>query len=219
MAQIGLKYLVFAPITQYNEEAAPTYGAGFVVGKAIKADLTLNFAEGKLYADDVLAEYSSQYQDGTIAVGVDEIEDEQRAAMFGYKIETESGTPVLKRGAKSIPVHGGFGYYKTHVKNKVNKYISYWFLDTCFKDASESAATKADSITFNTPEITGTILPIEGYGEDLYLEQATFDTEEAAKTWLKTKANIASARMVSVQSTAPVTTTSTTSVASKDATK
>lgn len=211
MAQIGLKYMVFAPIEQYNEGAAPSYGTGMVVGKAIKADLTLNFAEGKLYADDVLAEYSSQYQDGTIAVGVDEIEDEVRAAMFGYKTVTESNVKVLKRGAKSMPVNGGFGYYKTHVKNKVNKYIAYWFLDTCFKDASESAATKADSITFNTPEITGTILPIEGYGDDLYLEQATFTTEEAAKTWLKTRANISSGKSAVVTNvTTPAQTTSVT---------
>ncbi|MBQ1298011.1 MAG: hypothetical protein IIY21_28490, partial [Clostridiales bacterium] len=41
-----------------------------------------------------------------------------------------------------------------------------------------------ESITFSTPEITGTILPVQGYGKDNYAEIMTFDSEASAKTHL-----------------------------------
>lgn len=49
MAKIGLKYLVAAKL---NEDGT-TYAQGFVVAKAIKANITANSNDVKLYADDI----------------------------------------------------------------------------------------------------------------------------------------------------------------------
>lgn len=73
MATTGIKHPVFAPITARNAGAKPTYGTGLLIGKATKADITINTAEGKLYADDALAEYDSKFQSGSISLGVDEL--------------------------------------------------------------------------------------------------------------------------------------------------
>ena len=47
MAKIGLKYLVAAKL---NEDGT-TYAQGFVVAKAIKANITANSNDVKLYAE------------------------------------------------------------------------------------------------------------------------------------------------------------------------
>ena len=101
--------------------------------------------------------------------------------------------------------HGGFGYYKTKVINKKNGYLAKFFLDVQFKPGNDSSETKADSTSFATPEFSGTIFAVPGYNNDAYAEEAFFDTEDAAKAWLKGKANIASSR-VAVQNVTSTTT-------------
>lgn len=212
MASIGLKYPVFAPLDgEIVEGTRPEYGTGFVVGKAIKADVTINYADATLYADDILAESDSSFQNGTIDVGVDEITQTVHSKLFGSKSEKVDGVDELHIGAKDVSPHGGFGYYKTKVINKKNGYLAKFFLDVQFKPGNDSSETKADSTSFATPEFSGTIFAVPGYNNDAYAEEAFFDTEDAAKSWLRKKANISASR-VAVQNT---TTASTTSVIPK----
>ena len=215
MASIGLKMPVFAPIDGEIEEGVrPEYKSGFVVGKAIKADVTINYAEATLYADDILAESDSSFQNGTIDVGVDEITHEIHSKLFGSKIVEVDGISELHAGAKNVSPHGGFGYYKTKVINKKTGYLAKWFLDVQFKPGNDSSETKGDSTSFVTPEFSGTIFSVPGFEEDTYVEEAFFNTESEAKTWLKSKANISTSR-VAVQN---VTSTTTTSVTPKSGT-
>ena len=206
MASIGLKHPVFSPITRMNDNAMPTYGTGFVIGKAVKADLTINTIEGSLYADDALAEYASQFQNGSISAEVDEISDNNKVTMFGYKKVTGSGgTSGIKKGAKNETVHGGFGYYKTKVVNGTNFYRATWFFDTVFHETGESNETKGENITFSTTAFEGTILPVFGLGDDDWVEETMFSTEAEAISWLHTRAGISGGVSVASAS-APATT-------------
>ena len=219
MASIGLKMPVFAPIDGEIEEGTrPTYKSGFVIGKAIKADVTINYAEATLFADDILAESDSSFQNGTIDVGVDEITLDIHSKLFGSKLVDVEGTSELHAGAKNVSPHGGFGYYKTKVINKKTKYLAKWFLDVQFKPGNDSSETKGDSTSFVTPEFSGTIFCIPGLEEDTYAEEAFFDTEADAKAWLKGKANITASRVAVQNVSAPVTTSTTTSVTPKSGT-
>lgn len=211
MALTGMKHAVFAPITKYNEGEKPTYGTGFVVGGAIKADLTITYAEGSLYADNVRREYKKQFANGGINTEFDDITIDNRATMFGHRIVTESGKKVLVKGAADEPVHGGFGYYKTKVVGGETSYEATWYLDTVFNETGESAETQNDSITFQTVEVDGMILAVPGLGNDDWEETFEAATESEVKTWLDTRANVSSTRMVSTTSaSAPAQTTSVT---------
>lgn len=210
---------VFAPVDGEIEEGTrPEYGTGFVVGKAIKADVNINYADATLYADDILSESDSSFQNGTIDVGVDEITLEIHSKLFGSKIVEVEGVKELHSGAKNVAVHGGFGYYKTKVINKKNGYLAKWFLDVQFKPGNDSSATKADSTSFATPEFSGTIFCVPGFEEDTYVEEAFFDTEADAKAWLKGKANITASRVAVQNVSTPATTSTTTSVTPKSGT-
>lgn len=205
MATIGIKHPVFSPITAYNSNALPTYGNGIVVGKAVKADVTVSTVEGKLYADDALAEYASQISDIGISFESDEISDNNRCVMFGYtKVTGSGGRSGLKRGVLDPDVHGGFGYYKTKVTNGNKLYRAVWYFDTVLHETGESAETKGENVSFQTVTCEGKALPISGYGNNDYCEEATFSTEAEAKTWLHTMANISGVSTASAS--APATT-------------
>ena len=184
MAATGLKYPVYGIITRFNDGAAPTYSTPCVIGKAIKADVTFNSAEGKLYADDALAEYASKFTDGSIVLGVDDIPEAKKAAILGYTLSAASGSNKLIMGAADVAPHVGLGYFKTHMIDGVRKYRTYFYYDVVFRETGDSSETANESITFSTPEITGTIIPVNGFGKDNFAEIMTFDTEAGAKTHL-----------------------------------
>lgn len=212
MAKIGLKHPVFAPIASYNTGAIPTYESGTVVGKAVKANITVNTIEGMLYADDALAEYDKQVQNVDISFEVDDMADMVKKTMFGYRLSTGSGySSGLLMGVNDDTVHGGFGYYKTKVVNRVKLYEARWFYDAAFNETGESVETKGDGITFQTTSIEGKALPVIGLGKDDYSETATFSDESAAISWLHNKAGISGAAAASVMSVeAPKATTTST---------
>lgn len=212
MAKTGLKYCVFAPITSRPAKSRPVYGTGFVVGRLISANFEVNTSEGKLYADDMLAEYQAIVTDGTITLGTDDLTNEVQVGLLGNRIVTEGGKKVLKKGALNAAPHGGCGFVKTMTRKGKTSYIARWLLDTVFHEPSDSTATKGDSITFQTPEIEGTFMPVEGYGDDDYVEEVEFDTYDDAEAWLNTQANISTASGASVASvSAPARTTGSTS--------
>ena len=95
MAITGIKHPVFAPITGRPAGAKPTYGTGILVAKATKVDITINTAEGKLYADDSLAEYDSKFQSATIAAGVDDLTLNKQAVSL--IVHVRLGSPVAFR--------------------------------------------------------------------------------------------------------------------------
>lgn len=215
MAQTGLKMPVFAPHKTYVDGTRPTYENGFIIGKAIKADVTINYAEATLYADDILAESDSSFQNGTIDVGVDAISMEAYTKLFGSKTKEVEGITELHKGASNVAPHGGFGFYKTIVKNKVKSYYAKWFLDVVFKEGNDSNATKGDTVAFATPEFSGNIFCVPGLDEDTYVEEAAFDTEADAQAWLRGKASIGSSRVMVQNVSTPATTSTTTSVTPK----
>lgn len=211
MATIGIKHPVYSPITTYNAGAKPTYGTGFVVGKAIKADITVSTVEGKLYGDDALCEYDSQVSDISINFETDEIADTNRAVMFGYSALSATGGAGVTMGVKNVQAHGGFGFYKTKVVNGTKKYTAKWYLDTVFHETGESSETKGENINFQTTGCEGKALPIVGFRNDDYCEEITFTTEDAAKAWLDGLANIAAVQTLSASGSSSSTTSGTSS--------
>ena len=96
MPQIGLKGI---QVAQYNyANSAVTYGAPTSAGDAMTANLELRFAEGRLYAEDTLAEYVRLAIGGTISIGVKYIPDAVQKTIFGV---TEKSRSVTVSGTSS----------------------------------------------------------------------------------------------------------------------
>ena len=196
MARIGLKYPVATLITQETWGNAPTYGTGFVIGKAIAAEKSIESNDNPLYGDDSIAENDTSFSKGSIKLGVTEFGTDRissleiQAKLLGHEIVTESGVKVLRRAGGTASPNIGFGYYKTKKHNGSRYYEATWLYKVQFKTPSESTNTKGESIEWQTPEIEGTIMKVEGFNDDAYEDTATFATEAEAKAWLNSKANI-----------------------------
>ena len=199
MATIGVKHPVYAPISSIPEGETPTYGAGIILGKMTKVDISFNYAEGSLYADDALAEYDAKLQGGTITIGVDELPISKRTMLFHHLTSTTAEVTTLYACADDTIPHGGFGYYKTLMVDSKRKYKARWYYNVTFHEGNEGAETANDSINFKDTEVIGTFIPVYNadIGDAIY-EEVEFATEAAAVAWLDNHAGITSESTIRV---------------------
>ena len=194
MAQIGLRYAVYAALTEDEQAGTFTYGTGKVAAKAIRAEMSLNIADSPLYADDNIAERAREFIDGDLNFTPDDLPDEVRADWLGSNIEEESiGTDttvnVLKSSAEDVPGYFGFGFIVTKIKNNTKLYRAILLTKVQFAEPNETAETKGQNINWQTPAITGKIMRrIDGN----WKEETTVDSLATAKAWLAQKLNIGS---------------------------
>ena len=71
---IGLKDLYYAIITM--QDGVENYGEPKKLAEALNADLSVNVAEAKLYADDALSESAKEFVDGSLKLGIKELTPE-----------------------------------------------------------------------------------------------------------------------------------------------
>ena len=152
MATIGLDKLYYATITENPTTGEETYASPKPLAKAISAELSVEVAEAILYADDGPSEIVKEFKSGTLTLGVDDLGAEAAAALTGATLDAngvlissseDGGTPVAI-GFRAARSNGTFQYF--------------WLYRVKFALPSTTLATKADSITFSTPSIEGTIL-------------------------------------------------------------
>lgn len=152
-----------------------------MLGGLVKADLTVNFATGEMYADDRLAEKVEEFASGSIAAEVDELEDEAASIIYGATINELS--EKADNAGDSAP-YGGLAYYKSLVKNGVKFFRGYYYPKVRAALGSDTAATKSSSITLSTTPITFTVHEPEN-GDWRYTKK--FDKEADVKAWIDQK--------------------------------
>ena len=185
MAYVGLKYVVAAPI---NAEAATgvTYSAGFVVGKATTANISISTSNVKLYGDDAVAEMDNAFSEGTLDVGVTVMTDDIQTKILGHTKATGNDAEITASVDDVVP-YCGVGFYAPKMDNHVRKYRAIWFTKTMGTEPSEDLQTKQGATAYVTPTIQFAIMAdMTG----AWKKEQTFDTEAAAKAWLDNLAGI-----------------------------
>lgn len=196
MAKIGLLFPVMAPIMAENYGEPPTYGEGFVVGKAVSADKSITTNSNPLYGDDAVAENDTSFASGTLTLGVTDFGTTKdsnlavQAKILGHRIMTVNGAEVLRKAQSDEAPYLGTGYYKTKQINNEKFYEATWLYKTQYQEPSETTNTKGQSVEWQTPTITGNIMLVEGMDGDTWEDTAQFATKQEAENWLKTLANI-----------------------------
>lgn len=191
MAVIGLRYPVAAPITTETEGAAITYGTGFVIAKAIRANITFTRNDSPLFADDAIAENDTGLTGYDIELETDKLPDTVRVNLLGEIESGEVGAKYYEQTDASAP-YVGFGYMRVLRENGVTKYESWWCHKCQFFEPSEETNTKGETIEWGTPTLnaTGMGVRIDNTGAIKFRAHQTFATAAEAIAWLKTKANI-----------------------------
>lgn len=180
MAYVGLAKPYIARLVN---ETAKTYADGFKCGKAMSVNITPNYNESKLYADNQLAEYVKEFKDGTMVLGTDRLPREADKTCFGHEV-TEDGVSY-KTGDSANYV--GVGFYVDEMLDGVKKYVAIVIYKVKFGEGAEDYTTKGENIEFKTPSINGTI---SGLSSTLWKDRKVFPTESGAEEWIKTTLNI-----------------------------
>jgi len=192
MAKVGLKYPVYSPLTE--TATTVTYGVGGVMARAIKANISVNVNDEKLYADNGIAESDKSFKDGKITYDIDELSQEVYKTLLAHTEETPTAT-LADTTAKELiastsdnPAFFGTGFYGEKVVNGVTKYRAIWLKKVQFAEINDENETKGETTKFSTPSIEGTIY-VDVTGE--WKREITVATEADAIAWLNDKAGIA----------------------------
>lgn len=168
MAGIGLSFPCFLPEGE-NE--------GTILGKAVSANLTVNFATGELYADDALAEDASEFISGDMALETDDLEDEVLSVLYGCKVEDNE---VTYNKDDEAP-YGTLGFIRRLQRKGKKYYKGFVFPRTHPAMGNESAQTKGSSITFSTSNTNLKVLEDDN-GD--WKKHETFDDYADAKAYV-----------------------------------
>lgn len=177
MAYVGLRKPIIAEIT-----GAKVYGEPLAFGKAIGLQVTPNYAEGSLNADDAQVEYDKEFNYAEVTLNTSTIPIEAHEKMFGHKVnEGKTGATFNKDDqAKYV----GMGWISVEKVDGVRKFIGNVLYKVKFSEPSEDYSTKGDSIEYKTPSITGRAIANE---DGDWKDFEAFDASEDALKWINTK--------------------------------
>jgi len=190
MAKLGLKYMAWAPIDTEGDAAIPTYqtGKGKVLGRIVSVNVTINNAEGELYADDMLAEYAAEFSSADLTAEVDNISLENQALLYGASYATSGDNAgEMTAGPEDTPPYGGVGGYQSLQVNGSKKYRAWFYPKAKASMPDFDGTTKGSSISFGTEPIKMKISAPK-YGPWYYVRE--FTSETAAKTYINGKLGI-----------------------------
>lgn len=190
MAYIGMRKPVAAVVTAHTDGSAITYGTGFVIGTAVAATINQEFNDNPDYGDDIIQDNDNGMNGYTGTMETNDLADEVRASLLGW---TAVGTTDTEYNVTDDQApYVGFGFIRVKLFQGVRKYEAFWFHKAQFTEAAINASTKQRQIEWNHPQmnITGMGAYLDSTGKARYFDFKSFDTESAAYTWLKSKANI-----------------------------
>lgn len=189
MAKYDLRYIQCAKYN--NNNGVISFTDKQKVGDAMTVNIELRFAEGRLYAESVLAEFIRKCTGGTISMGVKYILQAAQKLMFGMSERSRSVTPaggtatevtslVTKRN--TIGQYVGVSFYTPALYEGVEKYDCVFIGKCMFGEPSESTQTAGENIQFQTPVTNGEFLADDSE-EGQIKEAVTVDTEAMARAW------------------------------------
>ena len=196
MATIGLSKPYYAKYS--NSGSTVTYTGGALLGKAVELSMELEGAESNvLYADNGPAESANQFAGGTLTITTDDLLPEAAAGILGLTLQTvtneniQTETPKeLVFGDGQVIPYVGFGVIVKKQKDGVNKWLGLVYPKVQFTNPGISAVTQGETIEWQTPELTATILRDDTAAHN-WCRYSLLDSEADAEAYVKQLLSIA----------------------------
>lgn len=187
MAVVGLSKPYIAKYS--NTGTTVTYTQPTLIGKAITMSLSLNSgSENILYADNAPAESDNQFSGGSLTIGTDNLSAEAMLSIFGTKEEAINADGVSTSDAKwlvhdddQIIPYVGFGGVIMKKVNGATKYVAVIYNKVQFQNLNDSATTKGETIEWQTPELTATLMRSDNVKHEWKRITTDLDTEAEAE--------------------------------------
>lgn len=195
MAGVGLYGVFYAKATVQAGVVTGYTGGTKLMGKAISAEFTPNTTDDNpLYANNGVAENdSSGASGGTITMTLDRMTLDTAADLYGLEVEETTvmveGQPVTGRGLKytgteqSAPV--GVAYIRMNQEDGVRNHEVVLYRRSTFSMPAQSAQTMGESIEWQTPEIEGSVMGMEGDGTEPWFQTFVFPSQAAAIAYIE----------------------------------
>ena len=199
MATIGLSkpyYAVYA-----NTSGTVSYSNGAVMGKATEANIEIETSEdNNLYADNAIAETDRQFTGGTLTLSTDDLSQEVSKAILGLTEQaltditgiTDEDVKELIYDDTQVTPYLGVGFIVKKVKNGVTAWRGIVLTKVMFSIPSDAATTQGESIEWQVPELTATIMRDDS-ATHMWKREATFTTEAQAEAYIKDRLDVAAA--------------------------
>lgn len=196
MATIGLSKPYYAIYSATG--SAVSYATGGVLGKATEANIEIETSEdNNLYADNGIAETDRQFTGGTLTLSTDDLSQEVSKAILGLKEEaldtiegiTDEDVKELIYDETQQTPYLGVGFIIKKVRGGVTLWRGVVLTKVMFSIPSDSATTQGESIEWQVPELSATIMRDDS-ATHMWKREATFTTEAQAEAYIKARLNI-----------------------------
>lgn len=197
MATIGLSKPYYAIYAEAG--GVVSYSDGAVIGKATEANISIETTEdNNLYGDNGLAETDRRFANGTLTLSTTDLSQEVSKAILGLTEQaitgidgvTDTSVKELVYDDAQVTPYLGVGFI---IKKKVNgayKWRGVVLPKVMFSVPEDAATTQGESIEWQTPELTGTIMRDDS-ATHVWKKEATFTTEAQAEAYIKARLGIA----------------------------
>ena len=185
MANIGVRYAKWAPISAEPTAALPQYGDVEDLGALVSVNDTPNYNKVSQYGDDVAKNTVAGFRDCTLACEVTEMELEVAAklldATFTAGSQGAPGTAVFKDDDE--PPYGGFGFIRsTYTDADGYGYAGVYYPKVKAVPQGKTYTTKGETISFSGDQFQ--LTAIRCNNGEWKEESEPFETEAAAQAWV-----------------------------------
>lgn len=196
MATIGVSKPYYAVYS--NTGSTVSYASGGVMGKATQVDIEIETSEdNNLYADNGIAETDRQFTGGTLTLSTDDLSQDVNKAILGLKeqalgtiegVDDEEVQELIYDETQVTP-YLGVGFIVKKVVGGVTKWRGIVLTKIMFSVPNDSATTQGESIEWQVPELSATIMRDDSTTH-MWKREATFTTEAQAEAYIKDRLNI-----------------------------
>ena len=179
MAKIGLNNFRYSKLTE-SETGTATYAGAKKPARAVSCKVSVSTSSASLYADDVLAESDTSFNNGTVTIGIDEEDNATMADLLGHTLAEEGGEMV--RNANDVAPYVGLGRVIVKMVNGARKSKVEFLCKVKFSEPSQDDKTKGENVEFTTSELEGTVSTL---ADGTWSKTKTFDTQADAIKYLE----------------------------------
>ena len=193
MAIIGVSKPYYSKYSSTGSQVE--YTGGGVLGKATEVDVEINTSDdNNLYADNAVAETDRSFAGGTLTVGTDDLSQEVTKVILGVQeqaVPAQDGSEAteLVFDDRQVTPYLGVGFIIKKQKSNQLRWRAVVFPKVMFAVPNDSATTQGETIEWQTPELSGTIMRDDTQFH-AWKREATFSTETQAEAYIKGILNI-----------------------------
>lgn len=199
MATIGLSkpyYAIYAA-----NGSTVTYTNGAVMGKATEANIEIDTTEdNNLYGDNAIAEADRSFAGGTLTLSTTDLSQEVSKAILGLAEQaitgiegvTDTSVKELLYDDQQVTPYLGVGFIIKKKVDGVYKWRGVVLTKVMFSVPADAATTQGESIEWQTPELSATIMR-DDTSNHIWKREATFTSEAQAEAYIKARLGITEA--------------------------